>query len=269
MLLPSALPCDSAQLGMVSPPASPPTLSSPATFSIVSSSFSLQNLVANTAATDNHNHYNHNYTYSYNQYYNHHNYDQQNATDMLSLGGGLPQPLPTPPMAHAPSPMRLRLRARGEQPRGIVKRSADNVPRHHRRTLSSSQTTSPTTATTERDSRDASPERPTTPKRSRIAPERMPLGLERSDFHSLHSAAIGGSDAGMAATEEDSNEWTPEDDRMLVELVLEKLKLSKSDWQDCARNLGKDRHSLSRRWKSLMMSDEVGLKRRKIHSTWR
>ncbi|KAJ2970941.1 hypothetical protein NQ176_g7941 [Zarea fungicola] len=97
----------------------------------------------------------------------------------------------------------------------------------------------------------------------------MPLGLERSDFHNLHSAATADSDAGMAAAEDDCNVWTPEDDRMLVELVLEKFKLSKSDWQDCARNLGKDRHSLSRRWKSLMMSDEVGLKRRKIHSTWR
>jgi hypothetical protein len=41
--------------------------------------------------------------------------------------------------------------------------------------------------------------------------------------------------------------------------VLEKLKLTKSDWQDCARSLGKDRGSVGRRWKSLMVNGEVGL----------
>jgi hypothetical protein len=68
-------------------------------------------------------------------------------------------------------------------------------------------------------------------------------------------------------------EWSHEDDRLLVELVLEKLKLTKSDWQDCARSLGKDRSSVGRRWKSLMGAGEVGLKSRprraRIHGTWR
>jgi hypothetical protein len=123
--------------------------------------------------------------------------------------------------------------------------------------------------------------RPATPKRARIAPEVIPLGLERSDFHALHAnggglfgedpaAQIGGSDV---VVEADGEEWSTEDDRILVELVLEKLKLSKSDWQDCARSLGKDRSSLGRRWKSLMINGDVGLKRSsrrsKIHGTWR
>jgi hypothetical protein len=122
------------------------------------------------------------------------------------------------------------------------------------------------------------PAGPSTPKRARIAPERLPLGLERSDFHDIHH---GPEDEGTqdpkgtdVEVETDGQEWSVEDDRILVELVLEKLKLSKSEWQDCARNLGKDRHSVNRRWKSLIMKGEVGLKtrssnRRRIHSTWR
>ncbi|CAK7240924.1 MAG: hypothetical protein STHCBS139747_002380 [Sporothrix thermara] len=122
------------------------------------------------------------------------------------------------------------------------------------------------------------PPRPQTPKRARIAPEALPLGLERSDFHALHANGIpdDSSRAGtLVETEADGEAWSTEDDRMLVELVLEKLKLSKEEWQECARSLGKDRHSLSRRWKSLMLHGDIGLKpssrtrRSKIHGTWR
>lgn len=123
--------------------------------------------------------------------------------------------------------------------------------------------------------------RPATPKRARIAPEVIPLGLERSDFHTLHanSGGLFGEDTAAktegsdVVVEADGEKWSTEDDRILVELVLEKLKLSKSDWQDCARSLGKDRSSLGRRWKSLMINGDVGLKRTsrrsKIHGTWR
>jgi hypothetical protein len=125
---------------------------------------------------------------------------------------------------------------------------------------------------------------PSTPKRLRLAPEVMPMGLERSDFRMLQAAAeqaesgiataappLETSDDGGAS---ESATWTSEEDRLLVELVLEKLKLSKSDWQDCARSLGKDRGSVGRRWKSLMGGGEIGLKRTtarrsKIHGTWR
>ncbi|GAB0136522.1 hypothetical protein EsDP_00004821 [Epichloe bromicola] len=120
---------------------------------------------------------------------------------------------------------------------------------------------------------------PSTPKRARIAPEQLPLGLERSDFHDVHCVEDAYSEDGTRGTdvevEDDGNEWSAEDDRVLVELVLDKLRLSKSEWQDCARNLGKDRHSVNRRWKSLMIKGEVGLKTRsssrrtRLHSTWR
>jgi hypothetical protein len=124
---------------------------------------------------------------------------------------------------------------------------------------------------------------PHTPKRARIAPEALPLGLERSDFHELHLSEGGAAGdertSGIEGTdvrvEADGEAWSAEDDRVLVELVLEKLKLTKTEWQDCARSLGKDRHSVGRRWKSLMVNGEIGLKTRsssrrsKIHGTWR
>jgi hypothetical protein len=124
---------------------------------------------------------------------------------------------------------------------------------------------------------------PSTPKRIRLAPEVLPMGLERSDFRKLQSEYP--EQENKAETEEssregssregegDSEQWSSAEDRLLVELVLEKLKLSKSDWQDCARSLGKDRGSVGRRWKSLMGGGEIGLKSRprrgKIHATWR
>jgi hypothetical protein len=122
------------------------------------------------------------------------------------------------------------------------------------------------------------PPRPQTPKRARVAPESLPLGLERSDFHELHldgvfkdeNTRVEGTDV---VVEADGETWSTEEDRILVELVLEKLKLSKSEWQDCARNLGKDRSSVGRRWKSLMINGDIGLKRSsrrsKLHGTWR
>lgn len=111
---------------------------------------------------------------------------------------------------------------------------------------------------------------PSTPKRMRFAPEALPLGLERSDFDVLAPApAVEGETDADGETEE----WTTEEDRVLVELVLEKLKLTKSDWQDCARSLGRDRGSVGKRWRSLMGAGDVGLKGRarrgKICSTWR
>lgn len=114
------------------------------------------------------------------------------------------------------------------------------------------------------------PAPPSTPKRARIAPEQLPLGLARSDFHDMHVLNNGQDDV-----DDDGADWNVEDDRILVELVLDKLRLSKSEWQDCARSLGKDRHSLGRRWKSLMAKGDVGLKssgpsrRATLHNTWR
>ncbi|OAX77065.1 hypothetical protein ACJ72_08640, partial [Emergomyces africanus] len=71
------------------------------------------------------------------------------------------------------------------------------------------------------------------------------------------------------------SDWTSEDDKRLVELVLEKLKLSKRDWNECARKMGKDNDSVGRRWKALVGEGNVGLRRgrrvvrSRIHESWR
>jgi hypothetical protein len=206
-----------------------------------------------------------------------------------------PNQLPTPPMTHAPppSPFKLRLRLRS-------RKSADGeddlaAPRIARRKITKRNNAAPrginkrrraidddaTRDTTESDDNLQPPDEtagPSTPKRVRLAPEVLPMGLERSDFHKLQAEypdqeTKAETEESLREGEGDSEQWSSAEDRLLVELVLEKLKLSKSDWQDCARSLGKDRGSVGRRWKSLMGGGEIGLKSRprrgKIHATWR
>jgi hypothetical protein len=115
-----------------------------------------------------------------------------------------------------------------------------------------------------------------TPKRHRKAPLQMPLGLSAEDFNALDEAGVEpdeqvslpppGPQAGESANHDSSavdevGNWTAADDRLLVETVLEKLKLSKREWNDCARRLGKDKDTLGKRWKMLVVEGNVGLRR--------
>jgi hypothetical protein len=121
-----------------------------------------------------------------------------------------------------------------------------------------------------------------TPKRQRRIPLAMPLGLSAADFQALEMPSLSSSpaislpdpcsppqssddhDSGYGPSpslSEDGMEWSVDDDRVLVETVLEKLQLSKRAWNDCARALGKDKDSLGRRWRSLVDDGHVGLKR--------
>lgn len=285
MLLPSAFSCDGgshaapqarSQAGrFVSPPSSPTTLSAQYSIdNIMNTCRSLQSLISMTTSNTDH--------------------------GALAPAPTLTQ-LPTPPLAHAPTPMKLRLRSRAPKtdgkgdetpvarkriakrapPRGVNKRrraDSDDMGRNDESDMD-------TEAELEAEAlqipplASSSPQAPSTPKRARISPEQLPLGLERSDFHNIHlqeGSALDqqtekpGTDVQVEA---DGTEWSVEDDRVLVELVLEKLKLSKMEWKDCARSLGKDRHSVNRRWKSLIMNGDIGVKTRnrraRIHSTWR
>lgn len=118
-----------------------------------------------------------------------------------------------------------------------------------------------------------------TPKRQRLIPLSMPLGLSAADFASLSpppslscsptvslpssSPIDHSSDSGYASSPSpppETEEWTLDDDRILVETVLEKLQLSKRAWNDCARKLAKDKDSLGRRWRELVDEGNVGLK---------
>ncbi|KAK4162525.1 hypothetical protein QBC43DRAFT_321592 [Cladorrhinum sp. PSN259] len=309
MLLPSALTCDSSHSPpltrlqsalFASPPASPPQLSTQsAVGNIFSTCRSLQSLLTSPMPPVN---------------------ATSSATEPITPPTSFHAQLPTPPLAHASAPpLKLRLRSRKTDTAGhsadptaparkrIVKRAPappSRGPNKRRRAVEEDeednsdmeQTEQPRntrsaqinneTATTvdEREAEEIDVDPPLTPKRARIAPEVIPLGLERSDYHSLHAKGLlissenekenQGNRGTDVVVEADGEEWSTEDDRILVELVLEKLKLSKSEWQDCARSLGKDRNSLGRRWKSLIINGEVGLKRNglrrgKIHGTWR
>ncbi|KAM0248039.1 hypothetical protein ACHAQJ_009600 [Trichoderma viride] len=284
MLLPSAFSCDGSQTApparsqtgrFVSPPASPSTLSAQYSIdNIMNTCRSLQSLISMTASNNDH--------------------------GALAPAPTLTQ-LPTPPLAYAPTPMKLRLRSRavksdnkGEEtpvtrrriakrapPRGVNKRRRaddDDMGRDDESDMDTEGELDLESLQMPHMS-SSSPQAPSTPKRARISPEQLPLGLERSDFHNIHhlEGSIHGQSTEKPGTdlqvEADGTEWSVEDDRVLVELVLEKLKLSKMEWQDCARSLGKDRHSVNRRWKSLIMSGDVGVKTRsrraRLHSTWR
>jgi hypothetical protein len=198
-------------------------------------------------------------------------------------------------MTHAPPPSPFKLRLRSRKPAD----GEDDVtaPRIARRKITKRNNAAPrginkrrraieddaTRDSTESDDEINPPDQtagPSTPKRMRLAPEVLPMGLERSDFRKLQlQTEFPDAEANPEAQDPsregagDNEQWSSAEDRLLVELVLEKLKLSKSDWQDCARSLGKDRGSVGRRWKSLMGGGEIGLKSRprrgKIHATWR
>lgn len=120
-----------------------------------------------------------------------------------------------------------------------------------------------------------------TPKRLRLAPLELPLGIRRADFEGLEEGRWGKREDDSSVvdtgtgTDEAEVEWSAEDDRLLVELVLEKLKLTKDDWNECARKLGKESGSLGMRWRELVGGGNVGLRRgrsscrMKIDSSWR
>ena len=212
--------------------------------------------------------------------------------------------LPTPPLSHAAPPLKLRLRSRpkpnqqdelsssalGPRKR-IVKRAPPRGANKRRRAdddeMGRDDSDSEADISSDLDIGAADqqevPSGPSTPKRARIAPEQLPLGLERSDFHDVHLLEKSNDDDAAEQTKPgtdvevgaDGEHWSTEDDRILVELVLDKLKLSKTEWEDCARSLGKDHDSVGKRWKSLMLHGDVGLKTRgagrraRLHATWR
>lgn len=137
----------------------------------------------------------------------------------------------------------------------------------------------------------SSPEPYSTPKRRRIAPVDLPLGLQHSDFESLNMPPGYGPPPLSPPTsepqstplsftssfssppfpfpqpqqqptpEEEGLYWTDADDTALVHLLLSKMRISKRDWNECARILGKDKDSMGRRWRYLIGNGEVGMRR--------
>ncbi|KAJ5463104.1 hypothetical protein N7475_008048 [Penicillium sp. IBT 31633x] len=125
-----------------------------------------------------------------------------------------------------------------------------------------------------------------TPKRARHVPYDLPLGISSTDFYSLHSPPVTQSppspprrrmdygpsidpDAPLPSievTEEyapssaPQDSWTPQEDQKLIELVLEKFRLSQAEWNECAHQMG--RGHVGPRWQSLIGEGRVGLRPR-------
>ena len=107
----------------------------------------------------------------------------------------------------------------------------------------------------------------------------MPLGLGIADFESLTNMPR--KDSGAEALpqiilpsieiedtenkdtilESDKSDWTAEQDEQLVDMVLEKFRLTKRDWEECARRIGKDDTSVGKRWQALLGEGNIGLRR--------
>jgi hypothetical protein len=58
-----------------------------------------------------------------------------------------------------------------------------------------------------------------------------------------------------------SPSWVAEDDRRLVNLILERYQLSEQVLDDCARELGRNHESIRHRWQTLLGQGEIGLRR--------
>lgn len=120
----------------------------------------------------------------------------------------------------------------------------------------------------------------TTPKRMRHFPYHMPLGLGIADFETLNnppkqesspealpqiilpSIEIEDTDTNtITNTDNVKTDWTAEEDEQLVDMVLEKFRLTKRDWQECARRIGKDDASVGKRWQALLGEGNIGLRR--------
>ncbi|ROW11488.1 hypothetical protein VMCG_01145 [Cytospora schulzeri] len=295
MLLPSAISCDTSQSPrlqsalFISPPASPPQLSSQTAIgNLINSCRNLHNLIGSPIPQE--------------------------------PMAGMNTQLPSPPLINMPSPFsrpRLRRRKAGDiatsslsqaepprcrikkrtPPRGVNKRRRDvddDMDRNDAESYAHQQKENINIFERSGDNKredgvfifkgyteESSQAAPSTPKRRRIAPPDVPRGLTREDFHKL-----GTSDTTEEETVEGTNvevsehgdKWSTEDDQLLVEVVLEKVKnmdLSSEVWDDCVRNLpGKDHNSVSSRWENLLKTDSIGLQnkgmsgRTKLHGTW-
>ncbi|KAK6353543.1 hypothetical protein TWF696_005506 [Orbilia brochopaga] len=63
----------------------------------------------------------------------------------------------------------------------------------------------------------------------------------------------------MSATRRNLGPWSEEEDKQLVGMVLAKMRLSATDWAECANTLGRDGLSVGERWRGLVEAGSVGL----------
>ncbi|KAF8443515.1 hypothetical protein BGX38DRAFT_1143867 [Terfezia claveryi] len=57
-----------------------------------------------------------------------------------------------------------------------------------------------------------------------------------------------------AQADNSARDWSNAEDRLLVEMVLQKMRLTPRDWADCARSLGRDPRAVGNRWEMIVES---------------
>jgi hypothetical protein len=130
-----------------------------------------------------------------------------------------------------------------------------------------------------------------TPKNKRVKMTAAPSPPNRN-LRVEGPVVVVGLGYGLQEEQEEEQEWTVDEDRRLVELVLQRMRLSRDDWEECARSLsiglgdgrksGRNGKSLGRRWESLVAGRDVGLRDRRrllkpkprgrignVNKTWR
>lgn len=119
---------------------------------------------------------------------------------------------------------------------------------------------------------------PSTPKRQRLCPPTLPLGLSRADFSALQAEAAAipipstplrrrhhlpthqnktSTPTPTSPSSSSSASYSP-DSHALISLILQKLHLSQSDWDSCAH--GKN-NSIGEHFRILLGNEGVGLRR--------
>ena len=234
MLLPSALPCDARprhprtqNFSTTTPPLSDSsTPVSPLTTGIYTTCRALQTLLSGPSSTT-----------------------PPQSPPLRSSKRTLQSPITIKPTLYRANP-----RTRPPPPRSATKRRRDPLDECDR-------SVDPT-------------DRYTTPKRQRLAPPVLPLGLSPSDFESPSHPQPTTPEPQTPQNRSDFNSfsappnsatstsnWSAPDDRALVALVLSKMKLSRREWNECARRLGRDREGVGARWRTLVGEGRVGMRK--------
>ncbi|CAF9904568.1 hypothetical protein IMSHALPRED_000109 [Imshaugia aleurites] len=208
------------------------------------------------------------------------------ATNLPTLSPQSPKTIRAPPHLGSPIALTSGPRAQPKKPKShtvqnaaITKPSQPRTPPRRnlkrRRSFSDCSPSDPPPPSQE-------PSRPSTPKRQRTHPPTLPLGLSPSDFFALSNPATTpphtplakhpplhdqkptttpSSSSSISSSPSTTHSWSTTDDSALVSLILSKLRLRQSDWDECARELGKEKDSIGRRWAHLLGDGEVGLRR--------
>lgn len=93
-----------------------------------------------------------------------------------------------------------------------------------------------------------------TPERVAPTTSLTPNALQLSLIPSSPQDEVSQMDITPTTQVDSTRDWSNAEDRLLVEMVLQKMRLSPRDWADCARSLGRDPRTVGNRWEMIVGS---------------